>query len=294
VLKRLGSGWTIVGYRVDESVPPPGAVKAKVRTASLPTTAPRRTPFFLLVIGSDARPGQGVAHTRADSIHIVAFNPRVDRGSIVGIPRDSYVPIPGHGVNKINAALTEGGPQLVVQTVEHLTGVHIDAYVLTGFDGFKRLVNAIGGLRITIPYRMNDPFSKAHFSPGPANLSARKALAFSRDRHDVPGGDFGRSKNQGRVLLAALAQLRERFQHDPASLIPWAIGGARELETDLTLPQIVDLLLEATTISPSRIRNTVVSGSGATVHGLSIVRLGSKAHAVFRDLAHDGVLGGHR
>jgi len=294
VLKRLGGGWTIVGYHVDARVPPPGSVRAKVRQASLPTTAPRRAPFFLLVIGSDARPGQGVAHTRADSIHIVAFNPRLGRGSIVGIPRDSYVSIPGHGVNKINASLAEGGPRLVVQTVEHLTGAHIDAYVLTGFDGFKRLVNAIGGLRISIPYRMDDPFSKAHFSPGPANLSARKALAFSRDRHDVPGGDFGRSKNQGRVLLAALAQLRDRFRHDPTSLIPWAIGGARELQTDLTLPQIVDLLLEATTIPPSRMRNTVVSGSGATAHGLSIVRLGSKARAIFRDVAHDGVLGRHR
>jgi LCP family protein required for cell wall assembly len=294
VVKRTNAGWSIVGYRVQARVPPPGHVRAQVRMASLPPSVPRRAPFFLLVIGSDARPGQSVSRTRADSLHIVAFNPRVGRGTIVGIPRDSYVPIPGRGVDKINASLSLGGPQLVVQTVEHLTGVHIDAYVLTGFDGFKRLVNAIGGLKIQIPYRMNDPFSKAHFRPGPAKLSARQALAFSRDRHDVPGGDFGRSKNQGRVILAALQQLRERFHHDPASMIPWAVAGTAELQTDLTLEQTVDLLLEATTIRPSRIRNTVVSGSGATVHGLSVVRLGSKAHAVFHDLARDGVLGGRR
>jgi anionic cell wall polymer biosynthesis LytR-Cps2A-Psr (LCP) family protein len=141
---------------------------------------------------------------------------------------------------------------------------------------------------------MNDPNSKAHFQPGPARLSGRHALAFSRDRHDVPGGDFGRSLNQGRVMLAALQQLRDRFHRDPAALIPWAIAGATYLKTDLDLHEIVDLLVEVTSISPSRIRNKVVSGSGAMVHGQSIVRLGSKAGVVFRDVARDGVLGRHR
>jgi LCP family protein required for cell wall assembly len=262
--------------------------------ASFSPDVSSRGPFFLLVIGSDARPGQAAARTRSDSLHIVAFDPRLGRGTVVGIPRDSFVPIPGAGTNKINAALALGGPGLVVRTVERLTGVHIDAYVLTGFDGFKRLINAIGGLRVRIPYRMNDPYSKAHFTPGPARLSGRRALAFSRDRHDVPGGDFGRSLNQGRELIAALQQLRDRFRHDPTAMIPWAIAGSTYLQTDLGIQQIADLLLQVNSISPSRIRNLVVSGSGATVHGQSVIRLGVKARAVFRDLAGDGVLGGHR
>jgi LCP family protein required for cell wall assembly len=294
VIRRMHGRWQIVAYDVRARVPSPGEVRSRVRMASFSPGVSPRGPIFLLVIGSDARPGQAVAHTRADSLHIVAFNPRLDRGTIVGIPRDSFVSIPGVGTSKINAALTFGGPELVVKTVERLSGVHIDGYVLTGFDGFKRLVNAIGGLEVRIPYRMNDPNSKAHFRPGPARLSGRHALAFSRDRHDVPGGDFGRSLNQGRVMLAALQQLRDRFRRDPAALIPWAIAGATYLKTDLDLHEMVDLLVEVTSITPNRIRNKVVSGSGGTVHGQSIVRLGSKAGAVFRDVARDGVLGRHR
>jgi LCP family protein required for cell wall assembly len=294
VLRRMHGRWQIVAYDVRARVPSPGEVRSRVRMASFSPAVSSRGPFFLLVIGSDARPGQGVAHTRADSLHIVAFNPRLGRGTIVGIPRDSFVAIPGVGTSKINAALTFGGPELVVRTVERLSGVHIDGYVLTGFDGFKRLVNAIGGLKVRIPYRMNDPNSKAHFQPGPARLSGRHALAFSRDRHDVPGGDFGRSLNQGRVMLAALQQLRDRFHRDPAALLPWAIAGASYLKTNLDLREMVDLLVEVTSITPSRIRNMVVSGNGATVHGQSIVRLRSKAAAVFRDVTRDGVLGRHR
>jgi LCP family protein required for cell wall assembly len=294
VLRRTNGTWRIVAYDVRSDVPPPGEVRSRVREAAFSPPVSSRGAFFLMVIGSDARPGQSVSHTRADSLHIVAFNPRLGRGTIVGIPRDSFVPIPGFGTNKINAALSGGGPELVVRTVERLTGVRIDAYVLTGFDGFKRMINAIGGLEVRIPYRMDDPLSKAHFHPGPARLSGRRALAFSRDRHDVPGGDFGRSKNQGRVMIAALEQLRDRFRRDPAELVPWAIAGARYLSTDLDLREMAELLLEVTSIEPGRIRNTVVSGSGGTVHGQSVVRLGSKAHAVFRDLARDGVLGRHR
>jgi LCP family protein required for cell wall assembly len=294
VLRRMHGRWQIVAYDVRARVPSPGEVRSRVRMASFSPDVSSRGPFFLLVIGSDARPGQSVAHTRADSLHIVAFNPRLGRGTIVGIPRDSFVAISGLGTSKINSALPFGGPELVVKTVERLSGVHIDGYVLTGFDGFKRLINAIGGLEVRIPYPMNDPDSKAHFKPGPARLSGRRALAFSRDRHDVPGGDFGRSLNQGRVMLAALQQLRDHFGRDPAELLPWAIAGATYLKTDLDLHEMVDLLVEVTSIPPSRIRNKVVSGSGATVHGQSIVRLGSKAAAVFRDVARDGVLGRRR
>jgi hypothetical protein len=97
--------------------------------------------------------------------------------------------------------------------------------------------------------------------------------------------------NQGRVLLATLRQLRSAFATDPARLLPWLVGAARFLSTDLSLSQMSELLLAASTFDPGRIRTTVVWGSGATAGGQSIVRLGSPAYAVFRDLARDGVLG---
>jgi LCP family protein required for cell wall assembly len=290
VLGRANGAWRIESYDVRAHIrlPGPGAAARSARFVPGPGTP---DPLFVLVIGSDARPGQPATGTRADSLHIVSVNPRLGRGAIVGIPRDSYVWIPRHGTQKINAALFYGGPELVVRTVEALTGVRVDAYLLTGFDGFHRLVDAIGGVDVRVPYRMDDAASGAHFAPGPEHLNGRKALAFSRDRHDAPGGDLGRSMNQGRVILATLRRLRSAMSTDPARMLPWLVGAARFLSTDLSLSQMSELLLAASTFDPGRIRSTVVWGSGATAGGQSIVRLGPPAYAVFRDLARNGVLG---
>jgi polyisoprenyl-teichoic acid--peptidoglycan teichoic acid transferase len=291
VLQRTHRAWRIESFDVRARIPSAAGVRASLRRARFAPGLSNAHPLFVLVIGSDARPDQPMLSTRGDSLHIVSVNPRLGRGTIVGIPRDSFVSIPGHGTSKINAALFYGGPDLVVRTVEQLTGVHIDAYLVTGFEGFHHLIDAIGGLHLTVPYPMNDPNSGAHFRPGPTDLNGREALAFSRDRHDVPGGDFGRSMDQGRVILATLRALRATLAKDPGRLLPWLVGAARFIRTDLSLSQMAQLLLAASTFQPGRIRNTVVSGSGAVVNGQDVVRLGSSAFAVFRDVRRDGVLG---
>ena len=254
--------------------------------------ATRRGVLFILAIGSDARPGQRVAGARADSLHIIGVNFRKGSAGIVGIPRDSFVPSPGVGTRKINEALFYGGPELTVRTVERLSGIRIAAYLLTGFQGFRAAVTGVGGVRTVIPYAMSDAASEAFFRPGRRRLGGRGALAFSRNRHDAPGGDFGRSLNQGRLLMAALREFRSDLRKDPAALLRWVAVGARNLQTDLSLQDTLGLLLATTSVDPSKVRNTVVSGSGAMVGGQSIVRLGSGAQAAFRDLRTDGLLNG--
>ncbi len=285
-LRRVNGRWRIVAYDViSRSVQAPGE-------AAFAPGLPSLRPMFVLVIGSDARPGQSVTSARADSLHIVGVNPRRGRASVLGIPRDSWVAIPGAGSDKINAALVRGGPELLVDTVEHLSGIDIDAYVLTGFDGFERLVGEIGGIDITIPFPIHDAYAHASFGRGPEHLSGNEALAFSRARHALPNGDFGRSLNQGRVLIAALATLREQLrQHGRVALIPWAIAGARYLRTDLSLGDLFELLIAAPAFEPRRIRNEVVTGHTGAVGGRSVVFLDGGAYAQFRDLADDGVLG---
>jgi polyisoprenyl-teichoic acid--peptidoglycan teichoic acid transferase len=248
--------------------------------------------MFLLAIGSDARPGRSVTRSLADSLHIIGVNPATGTASILGIPRDSYVSIPGGGAGKINASLFRGGPELTVRTVERLTGIRIDAYLLTAFEGFRRMVTEIGSLDVKVPYPMNDPSSGAHFRAGPARFDGPKALAFSRNRHDAPGGDFGRSLNQGEVLLAALRELQEDASKDPLALYRWVAEGFQHLRSDLSLGDMFDLVLAALSIDPSQVRNRVVSGGGGTVGGQSVVRLGAEAQSMFRDLARDGMLGG--
>lgn len=248
--------------------------------------------LFVLAIGSDARPDESVTRSRADSLHIIGVNPRRGGAAILGIPRDSYVPIPGAGSQKINAALFHGGPELVVRTVEQLTGIRVDAYLLTGFLDFRRMVTKVGPIEIVVPYAMRDAASGAHFRSGRARMTGPRALAFARNRHDAPGGDFGRSLNQGRLLVAALRALREDVRKDPLALFRWTAAGFGHVRTDLTLVEMLELLHAAVSIDPGRVDNRVVSGGGGTVGGASVVQLGSAAHAAFRDLRQDGLLGG--
>jgi polyisoprenyl-teichoic acid--peptidoglycan teichoic acid transferase len=248
--------------------------------------------LFILAIGSDARPGQSVARARADSLHIIGVNPQKRSASILGIPRDAFVPIPGAGTQKINASLFHGGPELTVRTVEQLTGIQMDAYVLAGFEDFRRMVTTLGGLEVRVPYPMSDSFSGANFRAGPTRMTGPEALAFARNRHDAPGGDFGRSLNQGTLILSALRELLQDYEKDPVTLLRWTVAGGRYLITDLTFDRTLDLLLAALAIDPDRVRNRVVSGGGGTVGGASVVHLGSSAQAMFRDLRQDASLGG--
>jgi len=293
VFRRSNGAWRIVSYDVRGRTPRPEQMRAPAGRAAFAPGLPSNGPLFVLVIGSDARPGRSAVNARADSIHIVGVNPGLGRVSILGIPRDSWVTIPGSGTNKINAALVQGGPELLVRTVEQVSGIHIDAYVLTAFVGFERLVDAVGGLDVKIPYPIDDAAAGAHFQRGPEHLNRSEALAFARARHDVPAGDFSRSFNQGRLMIAALATLRQQVANGRlAALLPWVLAGGRSLHTDLSLAQIFELLLAAPAFEPSRARNEVASGSGTTIGGLSVVVLGERARALFRDLRGDAVLGG--
>ncbi|MGH2723703.1 MAG: LCP family protein [Actinomycetota bacterium] len=281
LLRRFGGRWQIVAYRVKHRLVPQ-------RVPGVPTGGT----LFVLAIGSDARPRQSVPRARADSIHIIGVNLRKGKASILGIPRDSHVPIPGRGTQKINAALFLGGPELLVRTVEQLTGIRMDGYLLTGFEGFRRMVTRIGGLTVRVPYRMSDAASGAYFQPGSKRMKGRAALAFSRNRHDAPGGDFGRSVNQGAVILAALRELRRDVGKNPATLFRWVGVAAQHLQTDLSPLERLELLIAALSIDPGKVRNRVVSGGGGFAGSASVVFLGGGARAMFQDLRRDGTLGG--
>jgi LCP family protein required for cell wall assembly len=250
------------------------------------------TPVHILVLGSDARPGEQITGQRADSIHLVSINPEKEKATIVGFPRDSWVTIPDHGTNKINAAMTAGGPQLVVRTVESLMGVTIDYWALTWFEGFQAMINDVGGLTMEVPFEVYDTYAHAKIDAGRQTLSGRDALAFARARHALPQGDFGRSENQGRLLVAALAQFRKEFAKDPSRLLDWVAAGLRNLRTEVPLEQIVSLAFTASTLNPKKVVNIVLPGSTGTAGGTSIVNLNQTTlQAIAKDLEGDGILG---
>ena len=250
-----------------------------------------KRPLFILALGSDARPGQNITGQRSDSIHIIGVDLKRQRATILGFPRDSWVHIPGHGTTKINTAMVFGGPGLMVKTIESITGIRIDFWMLTSFQGLKRMVNGIGGLRVYVPRSMHDRFSGANFSKGVHRFDGARALAFARDRHDVPGGDFGRSGNQGRLMLAALTQLHKVFDQNPGKLFEWIAVGWRSFRTDLSLGTLLDLALTATSVPSKNVKNLVVPGTTGSAGGASVVFISSSAKAIYADMRADGVVG---
>ena len=121
----------------------------------------------VLLIGSDARTlqGQKVDRSRADSLHVVGVDGH-GGGGILGFARDAYVPLSTGGRDKINAAMVFGGPKAELQTVRNTTGLPIEGYLLTGFGGFRSIVNGAGGLPITLPKAVHDTASKADLGAG--------------------------------------------------------------------------------------------------------------------------------
>jgi LCP family protein required for cell wall assembly len=244
----------------------------------------------ILALGSDARPGERIDRLRADSIHLIAVNARKGAGTILGFPRDSYVNIPGRGTAKINEAMVIGGPPLVARTVESITGIKVDYWALTSFKDFSRMVDAINGLTVRVRYPMYDRASGTNFDPGRRTLKGGHALAFARDRHSTPNGDFGRSENQGRLILAALKKFTDTFARDPTAMLRWIQVGLRGVKTDLSLGELIDLGLLAAQVDPKKVRNVVAPGSAGMAGSASVVHLSSSAQAIYSDIRDDGIL----
>jgi LCP family protein required for cell wall assembly len=179
-----------------------------------------------LVVGSDARSTMTAAERkefgtgnaggqRTDSIMLLHL-PRSGDPTLVSIPRDSYVTIPGHGSNKINAAYSFGGAKLLTATVENATGLHIDGYLEIGFVGFVDVVNAVGGVHMCLAKAMKDKDAHVDLKAGCQELDGKQALGFVRARHSQTHGDLDRVEHQ-RQLLAAV--MKEALS--PATLLPW-------------------------------------------------------------------------
>lgn len=171
----------------------------------------------VLLVGSDSREGLtseererlGTGHAiegkRTDSI--IVLHTGGDRPVLLSIPRDSYVEIPGHGMNKINAAYSLGGAKLLGETIEHNTGLRMDGYMEIGFGGFAQVVDAVDGVRICVKNDMNDPKAHINLKKGCQVLDGKNALGYVRARYSDPEGDIGRSKRQRQFLGALMGKI---------------------------------------------------------------------------------------
>lgn len=226
--------------------------------------------LVVLAIGSDIgmpyRSGDPL-RGRADGLHVIAVDPASRRATIVDIPRDSLI-----GGRKVNGHLAVGGPERLVGQIEAYTGLDIDYWALTTFRGIEEMTRVLGGVEIDIERRMVDRFSGSNFAPGRQRLEGAEALAFVRNRKSLPDGDFGRTRNQGRFmvathreLVAAGLDLRDVASH--AALF------ARTTVSDIPPADLLPLALLALRIDPADVHHVPLSGGVGTSGGASVVHL---------------------
>ncbi|WP_020386930.1 LCP family protein [Kribbella catacumbae] len=261
-----------------------------------------------LLVGSDSREGLSRAeraklHTgkasgqRTDSIMLLHV-PESGPTALISIPRDSYVPIPGKGKNRINAAFAFGGPQLLIQTVESVSGLRVDHYVEIGFSGFASIVDSVGGIKMCLPKAMKDDDAHIDLPAGCQELDGVNALGYVRARKSDPKGDLGRVERQ-REMIGAIASkgVSPATFLNPIRYYNLSTAGAEALTIDSDMGPLGLFKF-------ARGMKAVSSGSGGitltvpvsdtnleTRHGSAVKWDNAKAKALFKALKEDNTSG---
>ena len=253
----------------------------------------------ILVLGTDSRtsasdPSQWKEGAqRTDAIMIVQVSGDRKTVSVMSIPRDSWVEIPGHGQGKINAAYSYGGPSLTIHTVENLTGIHIDHFAVANFESFVALTDEIGGVRVNL--KTPQTLAGKELDAGAQVLNGQQALAYTRERSSLPNGDFDRVKRQQTWMRSIVSRvLTNGTLSSPTALYSFLKTASRTVAVDesFTLNQMQSLALETRHLHSNDIAFMTVptAGTGTSADGQSIVTLDADADApLFKAFAEDRV-----
>jgi LCP family protein required for cell wall assembly len=164
---------------------------------------------------------------------ILHINADRRRASIISIPRDTWVNVPGYGMNKINAAYSFAGPSLTIATVETLTSVRIDHLAVIDWSGFAALIDALGGIRVTVPDTVTDPVRGITWAAGEQRLDGQQALDYVSQRRGLPSGDLDRVARQQVVLRTLMEDsLHQEMRKDPRMLFRFLETVSRHLSID--------------------------------------------------------------
>lgn len=233
---------------------------------------------FVLFMGSDARVqrGQNILRSRADSLQVMGTDGK-GGGGVMGIARDLWVNVPAGGKSKINSPMEHGGPDSQLATIRNVSGLPVRHYVLTGFNDFIWMINAMGG--VTVNSTVGVQTQHGYVKQGKNKLDGLGALWYSRERHRLANGDFGRSFNQGTVLLGLAAQTRLA---GPSKLIKVMGQASSHVHTDLNAQQALLFAAWLYKINPEKVGHRVAKGpTGTSSDGQSIVLYGPEAQGVF-------------
>lgn len=263
-----GTGWRVVGAAMEGATPWFGSETRMV-----------------LILGSDARPGENQQRYRADSVHVVTVVPGDGAGAIVGFPRDSWTEGP-NGNDKLTHHMAGAGPEVMLEVMTNLTDLPIEGYFVTGFAGFDGLITELGGLTIDLPSVMRSGNNWANFPEGEQTLTPNRTLQLARIRKGLPGGDFTRSLNQGRIMKAAM----DAIQVAGIDMLPmWTKVLLDNVWTDLSTEDVLTLAASIYFFESDHLTNIVVPGTVGTAGSASVVFIDEEAENIYRDL-EDGLL----
>ncbi len=264
--------WALLSLAVIAGSGIAGAILGYNQHATKPVTVQElMTPAFagmprirILALGVDQESGN------TDTIIVATVHFERKAVYALSIPRDTRADIPGHRTFKVNAAYAWGGLNTAKQTVENLLGVPIDRVVLVRLDGFKRIVDLLGGVEIDIEKDMHYVDRKQglyiHLKKGTRLLDGEKAMQYVRFRHD-PLGDLGRIQRQQKFLKALAAKM---FQWQEVDRLPELTRQIMEqLETDMTTREVLHLARFGKDLPPERIFMGVLPGQPQNIDGLS-------------------------
>jgi LCP family protein required for cell wall assembly len=251
-----------------------------------------------LITGSDSRAGltrqeenqlalgHDISGGRSDTIMLLHLPANGTRPTLVSLPRDSYVPIPGYGYNKLNAAYDFGGPKLLIETVQNVTGLQINHYMGIGFGGLVTVVNDVGGVRMCLKAPMKDPLAGLNLKAGCQTLNGDQALEFVRTRAFAEG-DLQREQDQRVLLKGILSKMTSAGTlANPFAIIPAANGAAAAITVDQGTG--LSSLVSVAFALRNPVTTTVPFGQFASTNVGSVVEWNTaEARQFFNDLAHD-------
>lgn len=235
--------------------------------SSLVDTYADTDPFYVLLMGTDGSAERTEAaefegdQFRTDSIMLVRVDPSGKKATMVSILRDTYVDMGEYGQNKINAAHALGGAELSVKTVSELAGVDINHYAEINFDGFKSIVDALGGIEVDVPMAIDDPEAGGSLEAGPQTLNGDQALILCRSRHaydDYGKGDEYRAANQ-RLVLSAIA--KKLLQSDAGTIASTVSALSEYVTTDFEVNELIGLAQTMRGLDPD---NDIYTGTEPT------------------------------
>jgi LCP family protein required for cell wall assembly len=227
--------------------------------------------IWILAVGSDARRGQDPLRSRGDTLQLVGMDTRTGAATSIGIPRDSWVSIPGVGSNRVNAALYFGGPQLLGETVAGLIGIEPDYVFVTTFWGVEQIAKDVGPITVDNPVAFSDPDLKPKgFPAGKVVLKGYNVVSFGRIRKNLAGGDFDRSANQQRVLTGFQAKVAENAGK-PGWIERGVLSVMDNVHTNLSPGELFEIAQAVAQVDPKKITGCVLPGGIGNIGGASVV-----------------------